>query len=358
MKGPVHVLISIDVEPDGRLLERNGGTAWQGTEYLFSRIAEIRDRLARHSTGPVRFGWYWRPDPQIEQVHGDAGWPLHAFAGTIGSCREAGDGFGIHPHGWRWDGRRKIWFTDHGDPSWISRCVRQSFETFARHMGEPRLAFRFGDGWINEETLALAESLGARYDLTVEPGSNPGRPRAPVWEIKTGEEPDLTDVPALPYRPATGDFRRPDPESGRTITVYPVSTAFSPANAPNRVRTTVDAVARHAMLGRVGRAVECSSLLRKGIHEAGRACLAALGCPMPTGIAVLNLAAPASCYARVLETALGASDGRYLHTVLRTGDLAQPENRANFAANVAFLADHPSAGRFTFTTPARLEADG
>jgi hypothetical protein len=86
-----------------------------------------------------------------------------------------GDELGLHPHDYRWDLGLNEWIVDHGNQPWINHFVKLAFETFRATFGKGCESFRYGGRWMNNETLVLVESLGARFDLTVEPGQ-PGRP--------------------------------------------------------------------------------------------------------------------------------------------------------------------------------------
>jgi hypothetical protein len=65
--------------------------------------------------------------------------------------------------------------------------------------------------FLNNDTLALAEQLGARVDLTTEPGE----PSAVLFQAGIhimGSLPDYTMVPRVPFRPSIEDFRYPGEE--------------------------------------------------------------------------------------------------------------------------------------------------
>jgi hypothetical protein len=95
------------------------------------------------------------------------------------------------------------------------------------------------------------EKLGARFDLTVEPGRTPHAPTEPF----TGSRPDYARAPRTPYRPARRDFRAPGGWWRRTLWEIPLSTgrpAWAAAAIEARSRATaVD----HARPGQGGPAV-------------------------------------------------------------------------------------------------------
>ena len=94
-----------------------------------------------------------------------------------------------------------------------------AFRSFRESFNESCLYFRSGDQWMNNATYALAEKLGARFDLTLEPGLQGG----PLDKPFTGELPDLGGVPRYPYRPAKSDFRTPGSYLKRRLWAIPLS---------------------------------------------------------------------------------------------------------------------------------------
>ena len=165
-------------------------------------------------------------DPQIELSHGSALWAVERYGPQIESLRGAGDELGLHTHSWRRIGGE--WISDYGDQGWVNQCVRVSFDSYESAFGHACRSFRFGDHWMNDETFNLAENLGARYNLTVEPGLR-SIPVALPGETSTGRFPDYTKVPREPYRPARENFRRGGKAHGEKDTwVIPVSTVLLP----------------------------------------------------------------------------------------------------------------------------------
>jgi hypothetical protein len=84
---------------------------------------------------------------------------------------------------------------------------------------------------MNNETFDLVESLGAQYNLTVEPGLRSSAPDASLLpgEVWTGRFPDYAKVPREPYRPARDDFTKcGEARDERKMWVVPVSTTLLP----------------------------------------------------------------------------------------------------------------------------------
>jgi hypothetical protein len=122
--------------------------------------------------------------------------------------QRARDEIGLHTHAWRWDDAAREWISDFADQNWIEHCVRQSFEHYPRCFNRPCRSFRFGDRWLNQQTAELIERLGARFDLTIEPGWKPEA----LLESFTGDQPDYSRAPRQPYHVfyATGHVAVPE----------------------------------------------------------------------------------------------------------------------------------------------------
>lgn len=218
----IPTLICVDVEPDMRRPDLNPRAAWKGFEETLRVFEELRSRSDRESI----VCWFLRMDPQIEIVHGSALWVIHRYGAQIDNLRSAGDEIGLHTHAWRRVGDK--WVTDNGDQQWVNECVRMSFHAYESAFGFQCRSFRFGDHWMNNETFDLVESLGAHYDLTVEPGVRPNALADQVpSEVFTGRFPDYTNVPREPYKPAKQDFKnRGEAHDQRATWVIPVSTTL------------------------------------------------------------------------------------------------------------------------------------
>ncbi|HEV2916015.1 MAG TPA: hypothetical protein VGX92_22235 [Pyrinomonadaceae bacterium] len=235
----IPIVLCIDVEPDDRAIDPNVRKDWVGFEQSFEFYRKLRPRIERLTCSPVHFSWFFRMDPQVELVYGDPAWAASRYHRLIEELGKAGDEFGLHTHAWRWDKVTSRWFADMRDQKWVDHCVRMSFEAFQKSFNRPCLSFRFGDTWINNKTLDLIERLGARFDLTLEPGLK----RLLIPEHFVGSAPDFTRVPRQPYHPSKFDFRKRGVWRKRGIWMIPLSTgnmdcALTPLNRNGAERSS------------------------------------------------------------------------------------------------------------------------
>lgn len=322
---PIPVLLCFDVEPDERDVAL-GPRPWLGFERVLERTAPLREELAALTGHPVQFNWFIRMDPQIDESHGSPGWAAERYWDQIQTLRKAGDTIGLHPHCARWSKQQARWIADHGNPEWVDECIRLSFETYLAVFGEPCRVIRFGDRFLSANALRLAAHLGARFDLTVEPGM-PGARWLGKDSLSTGRIPSHTKAPREPYRPSVLDpFRRAEEgvaANGAGLWMIPLTAMHSGPLIPlwkrvgRRVKNPRSPRYRTAILPRPCRAQEFWSLI---------------------------------------EGDLDSSRRPYLAFATRTDTFIRRFLNAAFEEKLAALHDWPPARRLTFTTPETVVA--
>jgi hypothetical protein len=197
-----------------------------------------------------------------------------------------------------------------------------SVEGFAKTLGRACLSLRYGDRWLNTETVNLAEQLGIRFDLSVEPGTLPYP--TPGWgERASGPLPDYRRVPRAPYAPSRWDFCRAGLRNERTIRIIPLTSAylrlgFRPRRYLGRIRAN----------GVRGRRQNMPLYMWE---------------PWP---------AP-NTFDRMLDRALAAQRQPYLALAIRT----RSDIREAIGPRMEALLTHAARSRFRFSTPAEAMAE-
>jgi len=217
MNATIPVLVCFDVEPDEREVDIDARADWVGFERAAALIDVLRPRMEAATGRSARVSWFLRMDPQITQVYGNAGWAADRYGALFDALVADGDELGLHVHPWQWDGERSMWMQNFADQSWVSYCVESAFAAFERAFGSRCRAFRFGDRWMNDETMALLERLGVTTDTTIEPGHT----GTETPDAYTGTFPDYSEMSCLPYRPSRHDFRSPS-EDGFDLLAIPI----------------------------------------------------------------------------------------------------------------------------------------
>ena len=241
MADPVPAVLCIDVEPDERAEAPDRRRPWAGYLRLHELLTELRPDLPGLGS-PARFAWFLRMDPQIDGIYGTPAWGALTYRAQLDRALVEGDALGLHVHSFR---RRKDvrgWVVEFGDQGWVNHCLDVGLTAFETVCGWTCRSFRFGDGWMNDATMARLEALGVRHDLTLEPGKYEPRGIRP-WEPMTGTGPDLRAMPRTPYRPSVTDFRRPDPTRAEGLWVLPVTTGRLRSSLA-RLRTVYRAIRR------------------------------------------------------------------------------------------------------------------
>lgn len=201
----IPVLLCFDVEPKERQVDPVAQVDWFGFEEAVDLIEELRPKMAAATGREAKASWFLRMDPQIVHVYGDAGWGADRYRAVLDSLVNEGDELGIHLHPWKWNEAKAKWIQDFADQSWVAYCVETAFAAFQQSFGSPCRAFRFGDRWMNDETLDLVVRLGATSDSTIEPGHI--GTESPDDYI--GTWPDYTNAQRRAYRPSRRDFMTP-----------------------------------------------------------------------------------------------------------------------------------------------------
>jgi hypothetical protein len=234
----IPIAIIIDVEPDERETDLSAPRDWEGFEKTSEFFKKLRPQLENATQEAANFSWFFRMDPQIAKTYGTPEWVAKRYPELIEEFTAAGDELGLHPHAWRWDEASSDWIADLGNQEWVNHCIRMGFEAFEKSFKRPCRSFRFGNHWMNDVTLELVERLGARFELTVEPGQK----KFFVLDRYTGSLPDYLNVPRRPYRPSKRDFRQRDLWGGRKLWMIPQSTGHIDWQLPssNGDRTTTD----------------------------------------------------------------------------------------------------------------------
>lgn len=310
----IPIIICVDVEPDDFSPAPDRPVPWHGFEASADLMGALRTRLGAATAGPARFSWFVRADPQVERIYGTAGWAFSRYASLIAELVAAGDEIGLHAHVARYSDETGGWIEDFGSRDWIAECVTMAFDAYGRAFGRPSRSVRIGNHYMDDPTSDLVERLGARYDLTPEPGARP-RSRLGGRLVMTGELPDYSSLERSAYRRATGSFRERD--DGRDgLWVVPLSAAVLDGDAPEEAR----------------RASNDGASLRLGLWY------------------------PPAAFRYVFESCVQPSGPSHLALVMRSSMPLTPAFHAAILENVEWIARHPLARRFVVCGPGEAVA--
>jgi hypothetical protein len=318
----IPVILCVDVEPDPRLVSRAAPPPWVGYEGTQRYLADLRPRLEARTGVPAHYAWFLRMDPQVAEAYGSATWLVDRYRGHLEEVQRRGDELGLHPHFYRWLPREQAWLHDFGSPDWVAHTLGTSMEAFVQSLGRGCASLRCGDRWLDTAVVNLAERLGIRFDLTLEPGA-PARPTPRAGELASGPVPDYARVPRAPYTPSRADYRRAQ-RGARTIRMIPLTSAHR----------------------RLGPRARLRRLLRNGVRHRLQ----------DTPLSMWRRWAPPDTFDRMIDRALAAQRVPYLAFAIRTDLGACPAVYGPVHACLETLLVHPAAGRFAFCTPAEALA--
>ena len=233
----IPAFLSIDVEPDALQISRDDREHWPGYRQTYDFAVSLRGRLAQVSGAKPIFGWYYRMDPQIEQVCGRADVAMTAFSDRTAALREEGDYFGVHAHPMRWSKDRQLWVHDFGDRQWLRDSTKFALDAFTACNGSPARLFRSGAGFMSNEIVDVADRNGVVAELSLEPVAGWGlRSKVVPGAVDTspivGDYTNCVMAPKTPYHPSHGDFRKAGDGDARRILLIPLTTG--PALLPPR----------------------------------------------------------------------------------------------------------------------------
>jgi peptidoglycan/xylan/chitin deacetylase (PgdA/CDA1 family) len=311
----IPIIVCIDVEPDERQLDGKSRKDWDGFERTLECFEGFRAKLERATNAPVMFSWFLRMDEQIEQTYGNHLWVVERYGRNIQDLQVAGDELGLHTHAWRWNESGRMWISEFADQSWIGRCLDQTSKAFEQAFGRRCVSFRFGDRWMNNETMTHLESLGVKFDLTVEPGIKRTRAES---KVAVGSFPDYASALTYPYKPSRKDFRKTT-RTDRDMWVIPITTGPVPGRFPTLKRI----------------------LRTNGIEAMTRRCTLALN----PGLSERNFRA-------VVNNSLAREGPSYLAIVIRTDACLHSRIRTTVLRNMDFILSHPLVTSFRFVSPA------
>ena len=310
---PIPVVLCIDVEPDGRHIDLQSPSPWNGIAATAAVLEPLRTRASQRSGREAVFSWYLRMDPQVQAAYGTLAWVVEANPAFVDAARAAGDHLGLHVHACRLDAAGAEWVIDYADAPWIDESLRQAFAAFERAVGSRCTTFRFGDHWMNQATFNTLELLGVTVDLTLEPGHD-GASFYDASERFTGLLPDYSGVPTRPYRPSASDYRTPDTARTSGPWVLPVTTA--------RVRPSLAHRVYRKYVARRSWGETTAALVS---HDPG-------------------------LFARLIDDALSRPEP-HLVLSLRSGAATNPRYASRIAANLDALLERPEGSRLAWVEP-------
>jgi len=214
---------------------------------------------------------------------------------------------------------------DLANQGWVNECVETSLQAYVKAFGTPCNTFRFGNFWMNTETVNLLESLGIAYDLTVEPGLASSRRGTLEKGHSTGARPDYCRVSRVPYEPDRDNFLKPVSPGSRSIKMIPVTTGWVQLGWKLRARL---------------RRLRHNGFRYRRQHER---------------LSMWRQWNAPNTFDRMLDRAIAAQDKPYLSFAIRSS-IGAGKSFENVDHCLQTLLNHSQRNRFVFTTPGEAMA--
>ena len=208
MTKTVYVTIACDTDPDRkRLLPEtpDDSLRWRGlTEGIPAVKTAVRHLVDDSGRGP-KFTWCLRVDHQVQKLHGSFEYVLTEHNALLKDVAATGDELSWHPHFWRYDAEKKIWYQELNDKAWQVRMLEEAVAAYRRVFPDHPRTLRTGWDYHSPESFAAIDKLGLEVDLSAVPSQETMPTNS---EARSSNFYDWAVTPNEPYRPSRSDFRR------------------------------------------------------------------------------------------------------------------------------------------------------
>lgn len=301
----IPVVLSVDLEPDGRGHEVDADTTWLGAAATRSWLDTVLDRSSAGTGRPARLNWLVRCDPQVEDVFGSASFVVDAEPELFAAAADRGDEVGLHIHGWRRD-PDGAWVDDFGDEAWFDECIDRSMAAFAEAFGRRCRVVSFGNRFLGEAAIARLVHHEVAIDQTGEPANGPVADGD--WPHVRGAIPDYRRMPRRPHVLAPGLVELPLTAGRKRLGCRP--------------RAHLSRMRRHGLRERLDHPVQL------GGKEV-----------------------PGTSFGELMADSLRRQRRPYLSFAVRSDGILDATQRQRLLRHVDELLSLPEAERFQFMTP-------
>lgn len=240
------VIVNCDTDPiivpKQKTVEKE--TAWEKTVENVIKLKEEIKNFEDEYGNNLKITWHLRSDHQIYNIWGNWCYPVREYASLWNEFEKSGDEIGWHPHLWRLDKTKNIWYQEIDDNNWISNCLKNGYHEISKIFRIKSV--RMGWGFHNNYTMNILHSLGIRYDLSAAPDiKNKGSIRNIYdWEGTT----------KYPYFPSKHNYKIEDKNLSENLEIMeiPITTYPIPfyLRALTRKKNMVANIAKHPLFFR------------------------------------------------------------------------------------------------------------
>jgi hypothetical protein len=205
----LYVIIGCDVDPDRSYVVKNISTdrlSWRGMLEGIPRSRErFKNLLDSDGKQPIVV-WLMRVDFQIKVEMGSYNGVLVEHKDFLENLERDGDEIGWHPHFWKYDEEKSVWFQNYYDTDWQKNMLHEAHAAFMEIFPGRAKTARTGWTYHNNVTIQTFGELGVEVDISAFPGM---KIPADNKQRAISNFYDWYNTPIEPYYPSTEDYRRP-----------------------------------------------------------------------------------------------------------------------------------------------------
>ncbi|MCZ7355872.1 MAG: hypothetical protein O8C66_08875 [Candidatus Methanoperedens sp.] len=213
------VTIGCDTDPLIEVNQRaifNKESAWDDVIQSVIRLKEEIKTFEDEQKKPPKIIWYLRSDHQINIIWGDWCYPVREYVSLWNEFEKSGDEIGWHPHLWKLNEIKNIWYQEIKDKNWISHCLEKGYKEISKIFRVK--STRMGWDFHNNYTMNILNSLGILNDLSAIPGIKNNGTIDNIYDWK--------NTSRYPYFPSKHDYKieDSDPSNNHKIVEIPITT--------------------------------------------------------------------------------------------------------------------------------------
>jgi len=205
----IYMIIGCDVDPDRSYVVKDipsDKLSWRGMLEGIPRSHEKFKNLTDCDGNQPIVVWLMRVDYQIKKMMGAYNSILIENKDFLEALVKDGDEIGWHPHFWKYDDQKSVWFQNYEDRDWQKNMLHESHASFLEIFPNGVKTARTGWTYHNNVTMRTFGELGVQIDISAFPGM-----KIPTDDNQRAMSNfyDWYDTPTEPYYPSVEDYRRP-----------------------------------------------------------------------------------------------------------------------------------------------------
>lgn len=223
MKKKLLVMINCDTDPiieptQDSIFQKD--MVWEGTIRSLINLKNQIKTFKDYFGNSPRITWFLRSDWQTYNIWGDWCYPAKKYMDIWQEFKDSGDEIGWHPHLWKFDHGKNIWYQEIYDNTWIRNCLENGYNEISKIFDVKSV--RMGWNFHNNYTMDILSSIGIKYDLSALPGIMNINNICRIY--------DWSNTPSHPYFPSRNNYMIEDKSYSNILKIMeiPITTYILP----------------------------------------------------------------------------------------------------------------------------------